>query len=360
MIPPQMREEVHVCPAEFEWNEEFGVCVACKPGYYGFNCSKSCVKPFYGYGCQNQCVGCNESLCDVSTGCPISTESTVSTQVTTVLTTQGESLSTDPKQTKTVPNTSKVLSSKFNTTEAQKSTSLPLSTFTSSLTSTTSKPSFFDSYYPILLGIFGVSSLFLIIFTIYVSLNIHERCSKRRKRTIPHNVSVEVSDTYQEIHNLGTDGNIGYDPLDHNRPSKKSQQDRSLELVDVVQSNVKENATYQLKSTNEYSEINDGKQSPSTNLPICKTTSIHTSSRQKTLAQHDKLVLRTKNSSPDNDGYMLPNSGACVMSDVGDELCSSPYTSPHTSPCENYLDNAEVNSTINDECVNVYLTVLPD
>ncbi|XP_061164317.1 uncharacterized protein LOC133173343 [Saccostrea echinata] len=356
---PERKKRERECPAEFEWNAKMGKCVECRPGYYGLNCSKSCVKPFYGYGCQKKCSECDESLCDVSTGCPIYTESTESTKTTTILASRGGSLSTVPKQTSTASKATTYSSSKFNTLEAQKSTSFQKSTIISFLASTTATPSFFDSYYPVLLGIFGVSSLFLIIFTIYVSIHIHEKCSKRRKSKIPHKASVEIIETYQEINDFGTEGNImGYDPLGHNRPSKKSQPEHSLELVTVVQSSVIENSTYQIESVNDYSEVKDDEQTSSVNPPICVTGSRYISSPS---SQHGKLDLKKRSPSHDNDGYMLPNSEACGMSDdVGEELCSSPYTSPTISPSENYLDSADVNNKINEESLNVYLTVLPD
>lgn len=44
----------------------------CSPGFFGKNCRAKCSYPYFGENCQERC-NCDESLCDVSTGCLVVT-----------------------------------------------------------------------------------------------------------------------------------------------------------------------------------------------------------------------------------------------------------------------------------------------
>ncbi|XP_062582965.1 uncharacterized protein LOC134244730, partial [Saccostrea cucullata] len=64
------------CCVGFKWDEQIGSCTKCNIGYTGRNCEEKCPYPTYGEICQQLCE-CNESLCDISTGCKSNISSTV-------------------------------------------------------------------------------------------------------------------------------------------------------------------------------------------------------------------------------------------------------------------------------------------
>jgi hypothetical protein len=230
--------------------------------------------------------------------------------------------------------------------------------------STTSTPSFFDSYYPILVGIFGVCSLFLIIFTIYVSIHIHTKCAKRKKSKLRHKTSFEHSDVYQEINELDTSGNVTkYDPLSSTKPSpnRKYEADVSRSHDETA------GPSFITENLHEYSEVNNKERVPlqsfETHPSICEKESRYisalTSSQKPNQAEfQQKIEVDRKSLTGDRDDYILPTSEGAKR-----ERSKSPCTSPNLSTNGTYTESVEATdeySTINDDTVNVYLTVIPN
>lgn len=350
------------CPPEFQWNSTLNKCVDCVPGYYGLQCSKSCVSPFYGVGCQQVCSECPKILCDVSYGCPRKTEVQILTTSLLYITSTLEIIKSSLLGETTITETkSSSFVSEIITTVNRKSTSFikeDRTTINTLFSSTTPPPSFFNSYYPVLLGILGVCVLFLVIFTIYVSIHIHEKCSKKRQS--PKTISISVKDdeqTYQEIHEFDMVGNLKrYDPfiernalltVDHSKQSNTRRDfsdvpllvkeisnelgPKDHEYVDVIQENVvKHTYTYPLKTTK------------------CIT---------KSQGEEERLSNTHCNSPPqDKDGYMLPNTVGSNSVGVSGDPLGAIFTAFHPE-LDNDNTSSDSENTGNDSKGD-YLTVI--
>ncbi|XP_048768775.1 uncharacterized protein LOC125675288 isoform X3 [Ostrea edulis] len=61
------------CCNGYRWNDTTKNC-RCLPGYFGDNCTSHCSPGRYGEGCARVCTGCEKAICNVSYGCPVTTE----------------------------------------------------------------------------------------------------------------------------------------------------------------------------------------------------------------------------------------------------------------------------------------------
>uniref|UniRef100_A0A8W8JLT6 Scavenger receptor class F member 2 n=1 Tax=Magallana gigas TaxID=29159 RepID=A0A8W8JLT6_MAGGI len=66
-IPRCVGYPFECCPG-YMWNYRNNICEQCMAGYIGRNCTSKCPFPYYGVECQQNCK-CNQSLCNISTGC---------------------------------------------------------------------------------------------------------------------------------------------------------------------------------------------------------------------------------------------------------------------------------------------------
>ena len=227
-------------------------------------------------------------------------------------------------------------------------TTLPMS-----VGSTTILPSFINSYYPILLGILGVCFLFLIIFTVYVSLHIHEKCSRKRKSKV---IAKEDIETYQDIHDMDLVGNFTkYDSL--NRRTRL-RTPNSSSLIGPTQG-VEVSIEVQEKRENDYSEIYERgimSEGLTADIPVERTDSLTTESSTGQTPQQG--TSNTKDHSPpkDSHGYMLPKSGNFKLDNAfGISLNVNQESSPEDFRLINTSNpSIETSDDVND----AYLTVI--
>lgn len=295
-------------------------------------------------------------------------EPQVSTKVTYIQTTEKGSTSVITEETSIALSQATSSSNEVISSTPHVPTTFHTETTTKFLTfgSTAATPSFFDSYYPILLGIFGVCSLFLIIFTIYVGIHVHTKCSKRKASKQRQKTSVEPNDVYQEISELGTLGNITrYDPLNSNKPTTN----REYQAV-VSSSHIQASTpSFSIENTSGYSKVDDKDQVllqsheivPSISVKESRYISSPTSQRKPNRTEcQPKIDMNRKSPPRDKDDYILPTFEGC-RKEIS--ISGSPCTSSLLSSNETHSDSAEtpgVYSTINDDTVNEYLIVIPN
>ncbi|XP_062591592.1 cell death abnormality protein 1-like [Saccostrea cucullata] len=65
------------CCPDTRWDPNKDICIECPNGFVGENCSISCKFPYYGKKCEIVC-NCNKSSCNVTHGCPTSTNENLS------------------------------------------------------------------------------------------------------------------------------------------------------------------------------------------------------------------------------------------------------------------------------------------
>lgn len=246
------------------------------------------------------------------------------------------------------------IASKSSTTVYRKPTSSikeSRATLNSLLGSTTPPPSFLNSYYPVLLGILGVCVLFLVIFTIYVSIHIHEKCSQRRRssKTIS-NISIkEDNNTYQEIHDFDTVGNlIRYDPFIERTTLSVGQSKQSTTRRDYVDAPipVKENTYGHEPSDHDYIDVIHEEDVKHTYThPVKITGSVNEEHNSNT---HCNCPPQ------DKDGYMLANivSSNSLVSSISEDKLGTVSTA-----CVNDNTSRDSENT-SDGSTKDYLTVV--
>ena len=227
-------------------------------------------------------------------------------------------------------------------------TTLPMS-----VGSTTILPSFINSYYPILLGILGVCFLFLIIFTVYVSLHIHEKCSRKRNSRVTAKEDIE---TYQDIHDMDLVGNFTkYDSLNRRAQLRTPNSSSSIGHTQGVEVSIE----VQEKRENDYSEIYESgimSEGLTADIPVERTDSLTTESSTGQTQQQG--TSNTKDHSPpkDSHGYMLPKSGNLKLDNAfGISLNVNQESSPEDFRLFNTSNpSIETSDDVND----AYLTVI--
>ncbi|XP_062609721.1 uncharacterized protein LOC134271533 [Saccostrea cucullata] len=131
------------------WDKTYRICKECESGYFGEDCSQICSYPNYGTECQYLC-NCSPKFCSPFTGCVLPTETYIY-----------DHPSTSPRLSS---HTQEEISTKANTADENMD---------------------FSVFYLTLITVLGLIGVFVLILTVYVTIQIRNKCSRNKmKRNI--------------------------------------------------------------------------------------------------------------------------------------------------------------------------------
>lgn len=224
------------------------------------------------------------------------------------------------------------------------------------IASTTPSPSFFNSYYPVLLGILGVCVLFLVIFTIYVSIHIHEKCSQKRRSPKMNSISLkEDNETYQEIHEFDMIGNlIRYDPfIERNTLLTMEQSKQSNTLVT---SRDYEDAPIPVKDGTNGHELSDRDYIDVIQEEVVKHTYTHPVKITASINEEQNSNIHCNSPPQDKDGYMLANTVCSNSVGISGDKLGTVLTALHQEMASDNTSSDSENTS--DDLSKDYLTVV--